>query len=124
MSIYDDIGGPEAVAAAVDNFYQRVLSDPALVDYFADVDISRLRSHQRAFIAAAIGGPENYRGHDMGEAHAHLGVRPDDFDRVVGHLVDTLAVLAVPAETIGAIGATLAPLKDQIAPSTPAGRTA
>jgi hemoglobin len=34
----------------------------------------------------------------------------------VGHLVATLTELGVPAETIGAIGETLAPLKADIAP--------
>jgi hemoglobin len=51
----------------------------------------------------------------MTEAHAGLNNTPDDFDRVVGHLVDTLGGLGVPAETIGAIGNELAPLKSQIA---------
>ena len=51
----------------------------------------------------------------MAEAHARLAITPADFDRVVGHLVDTLAGLGVPATTIGVIYETLAPLKSQIA---------
>ena len=81
----------------------------------------RLKGHQRSFIAAAIGGPEIYGGRNMREAHARLDIDPSDFDRVVAHLVDTLAGLGVPESTIGAIGATLAPLKAEIAPG-PAAR--
>ncbi|WP_445189166.1 group I truncated hemoglobin [Pseudonocardia sp. Cha107L01] len=115
MSIYDTIGGPDAVAAAVDEFYGRVLADEELRSYFAQTDLKRLRAHQRGFIAAAIGGPEIYRGRSMREAHAGLNVTPEHFDRVVGHLVDTLAGLGVPQSTIGEIGAKLAPLKADIA---------
>ncbi|MFC5949622.1 group 1 truncated hemoglobin [Pseudonocardia lutea] len=115
-TVYESIGGADAVAAAVERFYERVLGDPALVGYFADVDLKRLKTHQRSFLAAAIGGPELYQGRPMKEAHARFRIRPAHFDLVVGHLVATLTELGVPAETIGAIGETLAPLKADIAP--------
>jgi hemoglobin len=120
VTIYDAIGGPTAVAAAVDDFYARVLADPSLAPFFTDIDLSRLRSHQRAFIAAAIGGPEIYAGRDMGAAHAGLGITDADFDAVVGHLVDTLASLGVPGETIAEIGGRLAPLRSSIVTREPA----
>lgn len=116
MSIYDEIGGAEAVTAAVDGFYERVLADPELAPYFEGIEMGRLKGHQRMFIAVAIGGPEEYVGRSMGEAHARLGIAPAHFDLVVGHLVDTLASLGVPDETIGRIGGALAPLKAEIAP--------
>ncbi len=114
-SIYDDIGGAPSVTAAVDDFYVRVLGDPMLAPYFEGVDIDRLKSHQRSFIAAAIGGPEIYAGRSMKEAHAGLDITPEAFDRVVDHLVATLQGLGVPAETIATIGGALAPLKSDIA---------
>ncbi|HEY3882109.1 MAG TPA: group 1 truncated hemoglobin [Trebonia sp.] len=114
MSIYDRIGGSGAVGAAVDDFYVRVLADARLAPYFAGTDMSRLKAHQRSFIAAAVGGPEVFSGRDMGAAHAGLGITDADFDAVVGHLVDTLTGLGVPAETIGEIGGALAPLRGDI----------
>ncbi len=114
MTIYESIGGAPAVAAAVDDFYVRVLDDPQLAPFFADVDLGRLKAHQRSFIAAAIGGSELYAGRDMAAAHAGLDISDDDFDAVVAHLVDTLAGLGVPADTIGQIGAALAPLRSDI----------
>ena len=117
MGIYDDIGGPEAVRIAVDDFYERVLGDPALSPYFTGVDMTRLTRHQRSFIAAALGGPEIYRGRSMAEAHAHLHIEPDHVDRVVGHLADTLTKLGVSGAVVEQIGAKLAPLKADIAAS-------
>ena len=105
MSIFEQIGGPPAMTAAVDDFYRRVMADPALSPYFDGVDMRRLKNHQRAFISAAIGAPDPYLGRSM----------PDHFDRVVHHLVNTLADLGVADSIIDAVGATLAPLKADIA---------
>jgi hemoglobin len=122
MSIYDEIGGAGAVQAAVDDFYSRVLADSKLAPFFAGIDLQRLKRHQRAFLTAAVGGPEIYSGRDMTAAHAGLDIGDEAFDGVVGHLVETLASLGVPAETIGVIGARLAPLREQIV-SVPAGES-
>jgi hemoglobin len=114
MSIYDSIGGAPAVHAAVDDFYARVLADARLTPFFTGTDLPRLKAHQRAFIAAAIGGPEVFAGRDMASAHARLGIGDADFDAVVGHLVGTLTELGVPADIIEQIGGALAPLRDDI----------
>jgi hemoglobin len=113
-TIYDEIGGRDGVAAAVDTFYEHVLADDLLAPYFDATDMRRQKQHLRAFLAAAIGGPERYAGRDMGEAHAALGITHEAFDRVVGHLVTTLAGLGVAPATIGAIGDKLAPLRATI----------
>lgn len=113
-SIFEQIGGKPAVSAAVDGLYQRLLAFPVLAPYFAGTDMERLKRHMRAFMAVALGGADLYAGRDMHTARAGLGVTDDAFDRVVVHLVATLASLGVPGETIGAIGAKLAPLRAQI----------
>jgi hemoglobin len=114
MSIYDEIGGKAAVAAAVDGFYGRVLHDDLLAPWFAGTDMARQKTHVRAFLAAALGGPTVYAARDMRAAHRGLGVTDAAFDRVVEHLVATLTDLDVPAALIAGVGATLAPLRDLV----------
>jgi hemoglobin len=114
MSIYDRIGGADAVQAAVDQFYERLLADPGLAGYFDGVDLGRLKAHQRSFLAAALGGPQLFAGRDMAAAHARLAITGGAFDAVVGHLVDTLTDLGVPEQEIAEVGATLAPLRPEI----------
>lgn len=114
MSIYDSIGGTEAVSAAVDDFYVRLTTDPELARYFSGTDLNRLKAHQRAFITAAVGGPDLYRGRDMAAAHAGLAISNAHFDRVVDHLVATLRHLGVPGETITEVGSTLGTLRADI----------
>lgn len=113
-TVYDTIGGRDSVFAAVDLFYTRVLADPVLRPSFTGTDMTRQKAHMRAFFAAALGGPDVYRGRDMRAAHAHLHVTGEAFDRVVDHMVWTLDALGVPDEVIEAIGAKLAPLRAQI----------
>lgn len=114
MSIYDAIGGAAAVEAAVDEFYVRVTADPVLAPFFAGRDIPSLKAHQRAFISAAIGGPEVYQGRNIPAVHQPLKITDANFDAVVDHLVAALSGLGVPAETTGQIGAKLAPLRAEI----------
>ena len=119
-SVYEQIGGAPAVGAAVDGLYERILADPVLSHWFTATDMARQKRHMRAFMATALGGAAIYAGRDMHAAHAGLHVTDEAFDRVVGHLVDTLASLGVPEDTIAAIGAKLAPLRAQVvqAPAT------
>jgi hemoglobin len=113
-SVFEQIGGKPAVTAAVDGLYERLFADPVLAPYFTGTDIERLKRHMRAFMAAALGGADLYAGRDMRSAHSGLEITHDAFDRVVAHLVDTLASLGVPREMIEAIGAKLAPLRAQV----------
>ncbi|HEX3542328.1 MAG TPA: group 1 truncated hemoglobin [Acidimicrobiales bacterium] len=114
MSIYDEIGGRAAVDAAVAGFYQRVLNDESLFRYFDGINLAGLMRHQRAFIGMALGGPVAYQGRDMKAAHAGLDITPEAFGAVVQHLIDTLAGLGVPEDTIATIVGALAPLQDDI----------
>lgn len=120
MNVFDAVGGMQAVRAAVEEFSVRLRADPHLAEHFVDVDTAQLKSHQRAFLAAAIGGPESYRGRDMAAAHAHLDITDEDFDAVVRHLVDTLAGLGLPTSLIAGISAELAPLRAAIVTVPPA----
>ncbi len=104
-TIYDAIGGADAVGAAVGLLYRWILADAALVPYFEGIDMRRLNQHMRAFIAPALGGPDLYAGRDLGAVHARLRITDEHFDAVVGHLAATLAELGVPDELSRTIAA-------------------
>lgn len=113
-SIYDQIGGTAAVAAAVEDLYSRILADPQLAGYFDHVDMAAQRRHMRAFLTMALGGERAYRGRDMHTAHASLGISEADFDRTAGHLAAALHGLGVGPEQVRAIGARVASLRGEI----------
>ena len=55
MSIYESIGGPDAVAEAVEKFYARLTSDPDIAVFFEGADMDQLATRQRMFLTAALG---------------------------------------------------------------------
>jgi hemoglobin len=122
-SIYDAIGGHDAVTAAVDLFYEKVLADPLLAPYFVGTDLDRLRSHQRAFLTAALGGPEAYDGRSMAEAHRGLSITDAAFGQVAAHLSATLTELGVDDATVGTIVTQVAGLRDDVVEDAPTSAT-
>jgi hemoglobin len=108
VSDYDAVGGGPAVSAVVNDFYRRVLADPGLAPYFEGVDMVRLKRHQALLVTQVLGGPENYTGRPLGEAHAGLGIDHDDFTAVVGHLASAMKDAGVPDDIIGRAGAAVA----------------
>jgi hemoglobin len=114
MSLYERLGQEAGIRTAVDDFYARVVSDPELAPYFEGIDLPRLRRHQTALLSQVTGGPVEYSGRDLAAGHAGLGITPADFDRVVGHLVATLAALGVSPDDIGEVGAALSAHRDDI----------
>jgi hemoglobin len=114
MSLYERLGQEVGIRTAVDDFYIRVVADPELARYFEGIDLPRLRRHQTALLVQVTGGPVEYSGRTLAEAHSGLHITSSAFDRVVGHLVATLTDLGVPAEDIAEVGAALAVHRDEI----------
>lgn len=102
-TLYERIGGEPAVNAAVELFYRKVLGDYRINRFFNNADMETQLAKQKAFFTMAFGGPNNYTGKDMRNAHAHLvkmGLNEDHFNAVMEHLGATLVELNVPADLI------------------------
>ncbi|MBW0017743.1 MAG: group 1 truncated hemoglobin [Mycobacterium sp.] len=115
VSIYDRIGGYEAIEVVVEDFYVRVLADDQLSGFFTGTNMSRLKGKQAEFFAAALGGPQPYTGAPMKQVHQGRGITMHHFGLVAGHLGDALAAAGVPAETVAEIIGVVAPLAGDIA---------
>jgi hemoglobin len=115
LSLYDRLGGSQAIGAATEIFYRKVLADPLLVSYFDDVDMDRQIAKQTAFLTMALGGPNGYTGDDLRTAHAKLaGLSDEHVDRVIGHLAETLKELGVQDADIAAVGAVAASVRNDV----------
>jgi hemoglobin len=112
-SLYERLGGNDAIGLVVDGFYQRVMADPELAPFFARTNLSAQRRHLAGFVAAATGGPA-YRGRSMWAAHQDLEIRQHHFDAVASHLVAELRFHGAGDALVAEVVAALAPLADQI----------
>lgn len=104
-TLYDSIGGADALRVAVDRFYLKVLGDPQLAPHFEGKDVSAIKRHQVLLLTTVLGGPEAYDGRDLGRAHAGLAITGADYDRTVAHLVEVLDELGVRGEAYEALTA-------------------
>lgn len=99
-SLFDRIGGINAVNSAVDIFYTKVLEDQRLSQFFHHLDLNRQSGRLKVFLAYAFGAPLEYKGKSMREAHEHLYLTEVHFNAVAEHLVATLTELNVSQDLI------------------------
>lgn len=105
-SLYEQLGGEQAITATVGMFYDNIMNDSELAPFFAGLDMERQIHKQIAFMTMAFGGPHEYDGASLRTAHAGLvarGLGHDHFVRVAGHLQTTLETLEVPTDLIGRV---------------------
>ena len=114
MSVYEKIGGAPAVDAAVDIFYRKVLADDRINEFFDTVDMEGQHAKQKAFLTMAFGGPNEYTGKDMREAHKHMNLTEEHFNAVAECLVGTLRDLNVPQEQIDEVVTIAVSVKDDV----------
>ncbi len=111
-TLFEKLGGAEAVDLAVDKFYERVLADARVKDFFVNTDMAKQREHQKAFLTYAFGGSGQYNGRYMREAHKELvanqGLAGEHFDAIAENLLATLEEMGVSAELRAEVAAVAA----------------
>lgn len=117
LSDYERVGGGAAIRSVVDRFYELVLDDARLASYFTDTDLPRLKRHQVLLVSQVLGGPANYDGRDLREAHAGMDISREHFGLVVSYLAQALSEAGVDQEVISRVGATLAATQDDVVAS-------
>jgi methyl-accepting chemotaxis protein len=114
LSLFELIGGAPAVAATVDEFYNRVMADEALAPFFKVKRMPHLKQMQVDFFTQALGGGDVYEGPSMKEAHQRMNITAEQFGRVATHLQATLQHLGLEKEHVEAVMSTVGPLANDI----------
>jgi hemoglobin len=113
-SLYERLGGKDAITAVVDDFVARCAADSRINGKFVRSDIPRLKAELVEQICAASGGPYTYHGRDMKSTHHGMKVTAGEFDALVGDLVGTLVKFNVPEADRAELAGVLAPLRPDI----------
>ncbi len=113
-TLYDTIGGAEAIGKVVDYFYDLVLADDTVNHFFTNTDMEMQRDHQTKFISFALGGPNQYSGDSMEKVHEGMNIQPVHFEAIVKHLHDALAHFGVEESDIQIALGKVGTLKDDI----------
>jgi hemoglobin len=99
-SLYQWVGGSEALNRLTTRFYEHVRDDSVLAPIFAHMS-SDHPSHVAAFLAEVFGGPADYSAHHGGHPHMirqHLNrhLSQDQRGRWVALLLQTVDELGLP----------------------------
>ena len=100
MSLFERLGGADAIGALIDDLSRRLVADPLLGHYFEDIDGETLQSHREAYLTAVLGGPEEYEGRGMRESHRPFSISHAEMDRFIVLAAESLSAARVAeAET-------------------------
>jgi hemoglobin len=114
-SLYETIGGHDALEVVVEDFYCRVLDDDHLAGFYAGSNMKCVKARQVEFLSAVLGGPGPYTGTPMRQVHEGRGITMHHFDMVAGHLADSLCAAGLHPDTITEILRAIAPLAGEVA---------
>jgi hemoglobin len=121
-SLYDRLGGKDAITAVVDSFVAKVAADTRINKKFAKSDVGRVKTMIVDQVCAATGGPCTYSGRSMKEAHAKMGVTEGEFNALVEDLSTTLDSFKVADreknELLSALGTMKADIVEVQSPAT------
>ncbi|MBM4762786.1 group 1 truncated hemoglobin [Bacillus sp. B15-48] len=115
QTIYEKVGGEEAIEKVVDYFYKElVLKDETVNQFFDQTDMEKQRRHQTKFISFALGGPNQYSGKSMAKAHEGMNLQPEHFNAIANHLHAALAHFGVNEADIDTAITKVASLREDI----------
>ena len=116
-SMYQRLGGYDAIAAVSDEFIARLATDDQEKGFFIGFsDDSKMHIRQLLvdLVCKSAGGPCYYMGRDMKTAHAGAGIAKADWDRSLGIFVEVLNKFIVPEKEQKDLAALLSPLEKDI----------
>lgn len=91
LPLFDKYGGLSTLRHVIMSFYNRVLDNDIVGDFFEDVDMAKLVDHQTKFFTMVLGGPARFADERLAFAHRHLDVTHAYFNEIVVLLETTLA---------------------------------
>ncbi len=113
QTLYERLGGVDAIAAVVDRFSDHIVTNPklnvnpALKEFNENGNLPGLKFMRTLWVCAVAGGPFEYTGKPLDQAHEHLRITSEEFDEVGAEIQRALAHFNVPEreqqEVLGAI---------------------
>jgi len=107
QSLYERLGGVYAISAVVDHFSDQLLKNPKIVNANPELKewhtvkyrerLAGLKFLRTLWMCAVAGGPFEYTGQPLHDAHFKLHIPPNVFDEVSAELGRTLDHFKVPA---------------------------
>jgi hemoglobin len=98
-TLYERLGGYEAISAVADDLLPRLQADSQLGRFWqhrGEDGIKREKQLLIDFLCSSAGGPLYYTGRDMKTSHTGMRISESDWSAFLGHLNATLEAFKVP----------------------------
>ena len=100
-TLYERLGGYDAIAAVASDLLPRLMSDPLLSRFWnnrSDDGLAREKQLLIDFLCSSAGGPLFYTGRDMATSHKGMGISQKDWDAFRVHLNATIDAFELPQQ--------------------------
>lgn len=98
-TLYERLGGYDAIAAVTDALMIRIKGDDKLGRFYNHRGADGIAREQQLlvdFLCTSTGGPMVYTGREMKSLHVGMRLDEEDWKRAMTHLVSTLDAFKVP----------------------------
>jgi hemoglobin len=116
-SLYERLGGYDAISAVVEEFANRLFTDPKIKHFFRGMGTDTKESFKQKnknLLSAVTGGPAKIISRPAKTAHAGLNITQGDFNVVAGHLKAALEKFKVPERETKEVFAIIGKLQPDI----------
>jgi hemoglobin len=113
-TLYERLGGEPALRAIIDDFVERVFADIMIGFFFTGIDKARLKELELQHAAQFLGGPQQYAGRPLRQAHAKHRIMGGQFARRRKILEEVLDAHGAPPDVKAAWLAHVESLRGQI----------
>ena len=113
-SIYHGLGKTEGITKIVNDFVPLVLADQRINTFFAKMKKEEFSALLSAQICELAGGPCQYKGKDMYEAHEGMSISNAHFNALAEDLQIAMEMNQVPSSVANKLVAKLAPMQRPI----------
>ena len=100
-TLYDRLGGYDAITAVVNELLPRLMSDSQLERFWnnrGEDGVNREKQLLIDYLCSSAGGPLLYTGRDNKTSHKGMGVSVSDWEKLIGHLNATLDLFQLPQQ--------------------------
>jgi truncated hemoglobin YjbI len=100
LPLFVELGGFEAIDKVLIRLQEKILADPTLAPYHANVDFKKLNESRRFFFASVFGGPRYYFDRDLKTAHSTLKISDQSFNVFLKYLRQAFLEIGTKEELI------------------------
>ena len=113
-TLFADLGGQAGIDKIVEASVDNYLADPRISKIFDESNMDRVRAQFKVQFCQIAGGPCEYKGHGMAEAHKGLRLTNAHFNAVVEDLQAAMDKVGIPFAVQNRFLARLAPMQRDV----------